>query len=102
MQPRDPQHLLKSVFGYDRFRGFQREVIDHVAGGGDALVLMPTGGGKSVPARARVPPAACARAGWCGCARPGRGAGACQSPSEARGRVPELAGLAAPEVCCDP
>jgi ATP-dependent DNA helicase RecQ len=48
MQPRDPQHLLKSVFGYDRFRGFQREVIDRVAGGGDALVLMPTGGGKSI------------------------------------------------------
>ncbi|MFN9107773.1 MAG: DEAD/DEAH box helicase, partial [Betaproteobacteria bacterium] len=48
MQPRDPQQLLKSVFGYDRFRGFQREVIDHVAGGGDALVLMPTGGGKSI------------------------------------------------------
>jgi RecQ family ATP-dependent DNA helicase len=48
MQPRDPQHLLKSVFGYDRFRGFQREVIDRVTGGGDALVLMPTGGGKSI------------------------------------------------------
>ncbi|MFY8121691.1 MAG: DNA helicase RecQ [Burkholderiaceae bacterium] len=48
MQPRDPQQLLKSVFGYDRFRGFQREVIDRVAGGGDALVLMPTGGGKSI------------------------------------------------------
>jgi ATP-dependent DNA helicase RecQ len=42
------QRLLKSVFGYDRFRGFQREVIDHVVAGGDALVLMPTGGGKSI------------------------------------------------------
>jgi ATP-dependent DNA helicase RecQ len=40
--------LLKSVFGYDAFRGFQGEVIDHVLAGGDALVLMPTGGGKSI------------------------------------------------------
>jgi ATP-dependent DNA helicase RecQ len=42
------QSILREVFGYDSFRGFQREVIDHVTGGGDALVLMPTGGGKSV------------------------------------------------------
>ncbi len=43
-----PETVLRRVFGYDRFRGFQREVIDHVLAGGDALVLMPTGGGKSV------------------------------------------------------
>ncbi|WP_434740920.1 DNA helicase RecQ [Micromonospora sp. SH-82] len=39
---------LRRVFGYDAFRGFQSEVIDHVVAGGDALVLMPTGGGKSL------------------------------------------------------
>jgi ATP-dependent DNA helicase RecQ len=44
----EPQHILGHVFGYPSFRGFQREVIEHVVGGGDALVLMPTGGGKSI------------------------------------------------------
>ncbi|WP_422733009.1 DNA helicase RecQ [Micromonospora sp. WMMD558] len=39
---------LRRVFGYDAFRGFQHEVVDHVVAGGDALVLMPTGGGKSL------------------------------------------------------
>ena len=40
--------LLRDVFGYPAFRGAQAEIIGHVAGGGDALVLMPTGGGKSL------------------------------------------------------
>ena len=40
--------LLNEVFGYPAFRGHQAEVIEHVAGGGDALVLMPTGSGKSL------------------------------------------------------
>ena len=40
--------LLREVFGYDRFRGAQDEIISHVLAGGDALVLMPTGGGKSL------------------------------------------------------
>ncbi|MCZ2804708.1 DNA helicase RecQ [Modestobacter sp. VKM Ac-2983] len=40
--------VLGRVFGYDAFRGPQREVVDHVVAGGDALVLMPTGGGKSL------------------------------------------------------
>ena len=40
--------VLRRVFGYDRFRGQQAEVVAHVVRGGDALVLMPTGGGKSL------------------------------------------------------
>ncbi|MGC4795381.1 DNA helicase [Micromonospora saelicesensis] len=44
----DALDVLGRVFGYDAFRGFQQDVIDHVVAGGDALVLMPTGGGKSL------------------------------------------------------
>ena len=40
--------VLNRVFGYAAFRGEQREIIEHVIAGGDALVLMPTGGGKSL------------------------------------------------------
>jgi ATP-dependent DNA helicase RecQ len=40
--------VLRRVFGYESFRGPQQEVVDHVIAGGDALVLMPTGGGKSL------------------------------------------------------
>jgi len=40
--------LLHKVYGHTAFRGRQAEIIAHVAGGGDALVLMPTGGGKSI------------------------------------------------------
>ena len=52
-----PDTILHDVFGYGAFRGAQGEIVDHVISGGDALVLMPTGGGKSlcyqVPAIAR-------------------------------------------------
>ena len=40
--------LLNTVFGFPAFRGAQQEIVEHVASGGDALVLMPTGGGKSL------------------------------------------------------
>ncbi len=56
--PADALHeVLHDVFGYGAFRGHQEAIVEHVAGGGDALVLMPTGGGKSlcyqIPAIAR-------------------------------------------------
>jgi ATP-dependent DNA helicase RecQ len=44
----DASEVLRRVFGYDTFRDQQQEIIEHVAAGGDALVLMPTGGGKSL------------------------------------------------------
>jgi ATP-dependent DNA helicase RecQ len=52
-----PQSILHEIFGYEQFRGPQAAIVDHVVAGGDALVLMPTGGGKSlcyqIPAIAR-------------------------------------------------
>ena len=52
-----PLDILHDVFGYPVFRGPQQAIVEHVTGGGDALVLMPTGGGKSlcyqIPAIAR-------------------------------------------------
>src|SRR5664279_2064108 len=57
MASSNPLHILREVFGYPAFRGAQAEIVEHVTSGGDALVLMPTGGGKSlcyqVPAIAR-------------------------------------------------
>ena len=54
---RSPLAILQEVFGYTAFRGQQQAIVDHVTAGHDALVLMPTGGGKSlcyqVPAIAR-------------------------------------------------
>ncbi|MFE9694004.1 DNA helicase RecQ [Micromonospora sp. NPDC005806] len=44
----DALRVLNRVFGYDTFRGSQQQVVEHVVDGGDALVLMPTGGGKSL------------------------------------------------------
>jgi len=45
---RAPLGVLREVFGFDRFRGQQLAIIEHVVAGGDAVVLMPTGGGKSI------------------------------------------------------
>ncbi|MFH8840437.1 DNA helicase RecQ [Streptomyces sp. NPDC017868] len=47
-EPSDAARVLHRVFGYSSFRGEQEEIIEQVVGGGDALVLMPTGGGKSL------------------------------------------------------
>jgi ATP-dependent DNA helicase RecQ len=51
------KRILREIFGYDAFRGPQEAIVSHVIAGGDALVLMPTGGGKSlcfqIPAIAR-------------------------------------------------
>jgi ATP-dependent DNA helicase RecQ len=44
----DPTEVLRRVFGFPGFRGLQEQVVTHVIAGGDALVLMPTGGGKSL------------------------------------------------------
>jgi ATP-dependent DNA helicase RecQ len=45
---RDPTQMLRRVFGFPGFRGQQEPAVNHVVAGGDALVLMPTGGGKSI------------------------------------------------------
>ena len=47
-EPADALQVLRDVFGYGAFRGGQAEIVEHVSAGGDALVLMPTGGGKSL------------------------------------------------------
>ena len=48
MSSRPAHDLLSRIFGYDDFRGPQQAIVEHVAAGNDALVLMPTGGGKSL------------------------------------------------------
>ena len=47
-EPTSALEVLRATFGYDAFRGDQQAIVDHVVAGGDALVLMPTGGGKSL------------------------------------------------------
>src|ERR1051325_4754593 len=47
-QPKSPQQLLSQIFGYQEFRGQQEAVIARILGGKSCLVLMPTGGGKSL------------------------------------------------------
>lgn len=46
--PDTPHRILNEVFGFKAFRPHQREIVEHVIAGGDAFVLMPTGGGKSL------------------------------------------------------
>ena len=40
----NPNHILKSIFGFDNFRGEQEVIVSHILAGNNALVLMPTGG----------------------------------------------------------
>jgi ATP-dependent DNA helicase RecQ len=57
VMPADPLAILNAVYGYDAFRGQQRDIIEHVIAGNHAFVLMPTGAGKSlcyqIPAQVR-------------------------------------------------
>jgi len=48
MKPDSAHQILNDTFGYSAFRGAQQAIVEHVSQGGDALVLMPTGGGKSL------------------------------------------------------
>ncbi len=48
MSNHSAQQVLHDIFGYSTFRGEQKTIVEHVTSGGDALVLMPTGGGKSL------------------------------------------------------
>jgi ATP-dependent DNA helicase RecQ len=48
MKPDSAHQILSDTFGYSAFRGAQQAIVEHVGKGGDALVLMPTGGGKSL------------------------------------------------------
>jgi ATP-dependent DNA helicase RecQ len=48
MSTSSSRQILRDIFGYADFRGAQQAIVEHVAAGGDALVLMPTGGGKSL------------------------------------------------------
>ena len=54
----NPHQVLRKYFGYDVFRAHQEEIINHLIGGGDAFVLMPTGSGEIslLPDTGRNPP----------------------------------------------
>ena len=52
-EERTPLGVLREVFGFDTFRGQQLAIMEHVVAGGDAVVLMPTGGGNRSAIRCR-------------------------------------------------
>ena len=53
-ETREPLSILREVFGHAEFRGLQGEVVNHVTNGGDAVVLFPTGAGKSLVAHLAI------------------------------------------------
>ena len=100
--PADPLSILKTVYGYDTFRGRQRDIIEHVIAGNHAFVLMPTGGGKSlcyqIPALVASGHRPRHLAPHCADGRPGGGAqtgrregGGAQFPALGRGKGSALA-----------
>ena len=86
----DAQDILRTVFGYDNFRPPQDEIINTLITGEDALVLMPTGGGKSLCLPDPVPGAARLRGGDLAPDRPDAGSGQRHAPAGGKGQLSEF------------